>query len=395
MNTLSFINSLKSLAAKRDTSYSFSRLGPDGQVIPLPGGSPKSPNVLLIAPKSMSIRPFDLPTSSKAQIRKILAATLLPYDIHNDLATFPCIIHKAQNSRNSQGIAFCTTSDSLPDSGSAFRSWPAPLILAGGLSSGSGVTIWQDETGFFSMLWENWVPTIVRYNAGSDIDSVINWYNDWNSRHNLPAPEVYSYSALTPDLFGDLQENAAITLANCEWLASLDMSHKAVQSSIILEQNINSLTKCLAWACVILVIMLGARGLSLYSEQAKAEALTSRMSDYYRQTFEPDRRGNISNPVALAREFIGAPTEQQEPHPFGEVLADLGDVLSPSNGLNVTIDTVRYNSAGLDITGNAPDMTTVLNFRSQWEKLGARAQADNTQYVSGIGYRFDVRVRWE
>ena len=132
-----------------------------------------------------------------------------------------------------------------------------------------------------------------------------------------------------------------------------------------------------------------------YSEQSKAEALTARMSSYYRQTFEPDRRGSISNPVALAREFLGTPTEQQDPHPFGEVLADLGTVLSSGGSLNVTLDTVRYNSAGLDITGTAPDMTTVLNFRSQWESMGARAQADNTQYVSGIGYRFDVRVRWE
>ena len=205
MNISSF---LRSLTAHRDNSYSFSRLGPDGEIIQLPGGSSKSPPVLLITPKSLSIRSFDLPTSSKAQIRKILAANLLPYDIHSDLATFPCIIHKSGNSRSSQGIAFCTTTESLPDVGGAFRCWPAALILAGGLSSGSGVTIWQDEAGISSMLWEDWTPVLVRYNPGSDVDAVVNWYKDWNSRRNMAAPEICIYSTLTPDLFGELQEKA-------------------------------------------------------------------------------------------------------------------------------------------------------------------------------------------
>ena len=385
----------KAITPHRDNSYSFSRLAPDGRIIPLPGGSAKSPGVLLIAPKSLSIRSFDLPTASKAQIRKILAANLMPYDIHSDLATFPCIIHRSGNSRASQGIAFCTTTESLPDADASFRCWPAALILAGGLSNGSGVTLWRDEGGISSMLWEDWTPVLVRYNPGADIDEVVNWYKNWNSRRNLSEPEVCIYDALEPDLFGEIAEKAPLTLAQCPWIASLDMSHKAVQSSILLEQNVNTLTKCLAWASVIMIIMLGARGFGWYREQVKADALTARMSDYYRSTFEPDRRGNISNPVALAREMLGTPQEQQEAHPFGEVLADLGEVLSSGGSMDITLDTVRYNSAGLDITGTAPDMTTVLNFRSQWENMGARAQADNTQYVSGIGYRFDVRVRWE
>ena len=47
------------------------------------------------------------------------------------------------------------------------------------------------------------------------------------------------------------------------------------------------------------------------------------------------------------------------------------------------------------LTGTAPDMSTVLNFRKAWEDMNNMAQVDNTQFVSGIGYRFDLRVRWK
>ena len=75
-----------------------------------------------------------------------------------------------------------------------------------------------------------------------------------------------------------------------------------------------------------------------------------------------------------------------------EVLADLGEVFGQVSGIN--IDTIRYNADGIDCGGVAPDMTTALNFRKAWEDKANLVQVDNTQFVSGIGYRFDLRVRW-
>ena len=39
-------------------------------------------------------------------------------------------------------------------------------------------------------------------------------------------------------------------------------------------------------------------------------------------------------------------------------------------------------------------MTTILNFRKAWSDYASAVQVDNTQFVAGIGYRFDLRVRW-
>ena len=75
-------------------------------------------------------------------------------------------------------------------------------------------------------------------------------------------------------------------------------------------------------------------------------------------------------------------------------MADLGEIFGEEQHKTVTLDVIRYNSEGFDCTGTAPDMTTVLNFRKAWEDRDNKAQVDNTQFVAGIGYRFDLRVRW-
>ncbi len=128
---------------------------------------------------------------------------------------------------------------------------------------------------------------------------------------------------------------------------------------------------------------------------AQGLELRSRAESYYRKTFEPDRAGRIANPVALAREKIfEASGTRTAGHPLEEVMADLGEIFSAEQYKNITLDVIRYNAEGFDCMGTAPDMTTVLNFRKAWEDRSNRAQVDNTQFVAGIGYRFDLRVRW-
>ena len=121
----------------------------------------------------------------------------------------------------------------------------------------------------------------------------------------------------------------------------------------------------------------------------------TRSENYYRQTFEPQRTGRIANPVAFARDKIaelsGTGTTG---HPIEEVMADLGEIFGNEQHKGVTLDVIRYNAEGFDCTGTAPDMSTVLNFRKAWEDRDNKAQVDNTQFVAGIGYRFDLRVRW-
>ena len=146
---------------------------------------------------------------------------------------------------------------------------------------------------------------------------------------------------------------------------------------------------------VIGVVALSSGLVRWYHLQEQVNAARSRSENYYRRTFDPERTGRVSNPVMLARDRIASLTGTgDEGHPIDEVLADLGDIFRQGQNLDVAIDIIRYNSEGIDCTGVAPDMTTVLNFRRAWETKAQLAQVDNTQFVSGIGYRFDLRVRW-
>ena len=101
----------------------------------------------------------------------------------------------------------------------------------------------------------------------------------------------------------------------------------------------------------------------------------------------------------LARDRISSlrGTGDENSHTLDEILSELGVIFAEKTFTEATIDIIRYNNDGFDCTGTAPDMTTVLNFRKSWEEAMpdlSRVQVDNTQYVSGIGYRFDLRVRW-
>ena len=75
-------------------------------------------------------------------------------------------------------------------------------------------------------------------------------------------------------------------------------------------------------------------------------------------------------------------------------MTDLGEIFAETPDLGVTVDILRYNAEGLDFTGVAPDMSTILTFRRAWESRAGMSQLDNTQSVPGVGYRFDLRVRW-
>ena len=138
-------------------------------------------------------------------------------------------------------------------------------------------------------------------------------------------------------------------------------------------------------------LALGGSFLRWQQVTGQIQEVRTRSENYYKQTFEPERTGRIANPVAFARDKIaeisGTGTAG---HPIEEVMADLGEIFGQAQNKTVTLDVIRYNSEGFDCTGTAPDMTTVLNFRKAWEDRDNKAQVDNTQFVAGIGYRFET-----
>jgi hypothetical protein len=79
---------------------------------------------------------------------------------------------------------------------------------------------------------------------------------------------------------------------------------------------------------------------------------------------------------------------------INEALADLGTIFEQYPSIDVTLDFARYNPDGVDYTGSAPDVEAAQEFRRAWAERAGSALLGNVQNAPGVGYRFDLSVRW-
>ena len=372
-------------------------------------GNTKSGAITFIPMKSLSFEKFAFPFSNSTKIREALKLQVMPYSAAGNVEIFPVIT--SRNGRNSEGLVWYVAPEELNIPGSVLESnnkiWPAPLGFVSQLKdfNGNGITLWADEENLSSILWQNYNPVLSRWRKNSNSESLkheLEWYDGYCSSQNLERGGTFQVIFASKDEslrtnseyldFGDII-NESVKL--CPWISDVNLSRSALEGAMGLEKNLSFLTEAACWILAIGVIMLGAEIFSWQNTLTQTQNLRSRSERYYREVFDPQHTGRISNPVTLAREKISeAKGTGGTVHGLEEVLADFGDVFSDESLKNVTVDTVRYNSEGFDCTGSAQDMTTILNFRKAWESKAALAQLDNTQNVSGVGYRFDLRVRW-
>ena len=366
--------------------------------------------VTLVPMKSLSFEEFSFPFSNSTKIREALKLQVLPFSAAGELEIFPVILSKA--GRGVKGLVWYVTPSELEIPAYAFdanisnKFWPAPLPFISRLAQydGNGVTMWVDEVNICSILWQANKPVLSRWKKFINqeaIDKEFSWYNEYCKAQGLERGGDFIVNAVnnnSADLSEPNEEFIKIisdSVTICPWLENLNLSRKAIKGEQDLERAVNFLTKASCWLLAFGLVTLGAIGLRLYQVNMQTQAIKTRNENFYRQVFDPSHTGRIGNPVTLARNKIAELTGNVgEGHPLEEALADLGEILENEKDLKITLDTVRYNAEGIDCTGSAPDMTTVLNFRKSIENYASTVQVDNTQFVAGIGYRFDLRIRW-
>ena len=266
---------------------------------------------------------------------------------------------------------------------------------------GTGVTMWVDEENVCSFLWQNNKPVLYRWRKFVNDDTQekeLDWYNEYCKAREIERGGNFILNAAgdyDPEPDEEFVEMINDSVKICSWLSSVNLSRKAIEGERDLERTVRLLTRAACWLLVLGGITLGASLLKWTKTQKQIQEVRARSENFYRQAFDPQHTGRISNPVTLARNKISEVSGSgNEGHPLEEILADMGEIFANNNGLKVTLDTIRYNGEGVDCTGSAPDMTTILNFRKAWDEFASVVQVDNTQFVAGIGYRFDLRVRW-
>lgn len=363
--------------------------------------------ITLVPMKTLSLEDYSFPFTNNTKIREALKLQVLPFTAAGKVELFPVTLSRA--GRSSEGIVWYVSPDeldipSMPYDSGAGKIWPAPLPFISQLEAhnGTGVTMWLDEENVCSLLWQENKPVLYRWRKRTDEhteEKELAWYDNYCKARELERGGNFVVNA-SGDNSSDEEDEEFCGIVTqsvniCPWIGQVNLSRTALEGAMGLERNVRLLTRAACWLLVLGVISLSAVLLRWQQVQDQVQEVRNRSEQYYKQVFDPQRTGRVSNPVVLARDRIaelsGTGTEG---HPLEEVLADLGDIFRDSGKPDITLDVVRYNSDGIDCTGTAPDMSTILNFRKAWEDKANLAQVDNTQFVSGIGYRFDLRIRW-
>ena len=373
-------------------------------------GSDARKNFITFVPmKSLSLEDFAFPFSGNTKIREALKLQVMPYSAAGSLELFPVIINKSGRSVN--GVVWYVSPEELNlpsfsyESKSVNKIWPAPLPFISRLKeyNGTGVTMWIDEENICSILWQNNKPVLYRWRkvSGEDSESKeLSWYDNYCKSREIERGGNFVVNVAGDNDEDDEESNKEFrgmineSIQICPWINNVNLSRSALEGAIDLERNIEFLTRAAGWLFVLGVIAISASLLRWNQLNNQIQEIRTRGEKIYRQNFDPQHTGRIANPVVLARDKIDSLTNTGPAgHPIQDVLADIGEIFK-NNSMDITLDIIRYNADGIDCTGVAPDMSTVLTFRKAWGKYANLAQVDNTQFVSGIGYRFDMRVRW-
>ena len=362
--------------------------------------SRRSQAAVLVPMRSLSISSFTFPFGSVMRVREALRLQNLPLlscASTGGMELFPTVLERSP--RSSAGVAWYVATAELDVPELPTLSplvWPAPLPLVSKVD-GTGVTLWADEENLCSLLWSEGRPVLCRWRsrtAGS-AESELAWYDRYCKEQALERGESFILDATKPESLEALTGIVRESLARYPWIGTVNLSRTALEGAVGLERSVRLLTRVAGWALLLGVLVLTGNVLRWNQARSGAESARSRSEALYRETFDAERTGRISNPVALARdrlaELRGSDAEGKS---LEDTLAELGTIFTENPSMDVTLDVLRYNAEGLDCTGSAPDMSTVLAFRKAWEGRAALSQLDNTQSVPGLGYRFDLRVRW-
>ena len=198
-----------------------------------------------------------------------------------------------------------------------------------------------------------------------------------------------------PSGLDNFSEIVRESLRLCPWIGDVNLSRSAFDNALVMERAVRSLSRVASWFLIMGLFALAGNGLRYYEARRSIDELRDRSSQLYRSTFDPSRTGRIADPLGLAlskvAELQGGAVEGRL---INQVFADLGSIFEQNLSMDVTLDSVRYNLLeGIDYTGSAPDMETAQEFRRAWVER-ANAGPLNLQNAPGVGYRFDLSVKW-
>ena len=378
----------------------FRILGSEAKQIDTSGkrGSKSQQNAYLVPFRMLSVSGFKFPFLNPTRIREAIKLQTVSYSGGNAIQIFPVLVSKS--SKEASVFSFFLPDNELIDlekilGSTSSPAFPAPLSLASSVN-GNGITVWTDEKNICSVIWRSGVPELYRWCARKEsaLDSEINWLKKYcESKEIEENNDIFIFDAESDS--ENLLSIIRQSFISFPWLKEINLSRGAINSVMILERFVRFASKAAVWLTVLGTIFAAGVWMN-HSMISGALADTRRRSEQlYREVF--DKEGRIADPVSQARERINAlKGSGATGKTFDGVLSDLG-IPWQIQSIDVTIDSMRYNSEGAVLSGTAENMATIQSLRNSLADadMGGTVQLGEVNQIPGGGFRFTLVIRWE
>lgn len=369
---------------------------PSGERIPPPGqGVRPSKSLVLVPFRTLSVQPFTLPFSHAAQIRDALRLRFRPLLGADGGAILPSIV--TREPRSCGGVAWVISGAELkgleeilgPDG--AVRVLPLPMALTP--ADGEGISLVADEDQVTGLAWSGGQPTVYRW---------------WPRRRRSPEQALQELALgsgldaekaqvvdLQEDLKGGLQRlqtGARQFLSTPGPFRDLDLSGRGIDTAVRADLVMGSFRRFTA-AVVLSGALAAAVAGGLYVERSRyADRVDARAEALYRETFPGS--GVVRDPLSQARARLrqretGAETEDVA---LVEVLGAVGTAWDDKELRGVSLETLRYNPDGADLTGTAVDVAEIDRLQQRFDGSGFVSNLGDIQQIGGGRLRFTLSL---
>lgn len=354
-------------------------------------------SVYLVPFKMLSVSNFKFPFSSVARIREALRIQTVSYSSTDTIQIFP--ITTVKTSKEASGFtcflpdAEIAAVESLVGGSRAQPILiPAPFVLASAVS-GNGGTIWGDEENICSVIWTNGTPELYRWKArkSQGLEGEAEWLRKYCEAKERSECEIYTFD--TASDYEKLPEIIKKSFTDVAWLKDVNLSRSAINSAMIIEKFAKGIARAAMWLMIVGAIFTGGSWLKYESSMRSVTEFREKSERLYRDVFGSE--GRIVDPVSQARARINTLRGSNSGgKTIAAVLSDLS-VPMKNASMDITLDSLRFNTDGADLTGSALDMATIQSFRSSLIDLGGLVQLGDVQQVPGGGFRFNFTLRWQ
>lgn len=356
-------------------------------------------SLCLVPFRSLSIQPFSYPFSNLSQIREALSIKIRPYSVEGKgVEIFPAVF--AKEGRSSRGVAWFIGSDELgkiesglPQTSRNRLNWPVPMAFASRVE-GSGVVVWTDGESICSMLFNEYFPALYRWRAYSDggLEKERDWMFGYSRSTGKETENSYLIDSRQEEYSNELCLSLDRTLKAFPRYSQINVSRK-VMDSFLLTERITGLTgRFLIWFLVCGILFTGGAFIQYRLHDWKLEALQSRSSEIYRTVFDPT--GKIIDPLSQARARLADIAGNDKGLSLESVLSRIGEVWSDLEKGEILLNTLRYNSDYVDMSGTASEMISVQKLQKSLDTEKIQSRIGDIQQIPGGGIRFNMTLRW-